>query len=328
MKTTFFGRIRAMAGGPRRQRSGMTLIEILIAMGILAIGMMGILTLFPLAIRNISIAVNRTMGAAVAKNAIASLSMYAVDLSRLDASFPPVVIGEVAADGTNNGSNVLLEGVGGNMSWAIYAYHTDNPPGIGHGVPRRSFQMPDDLANADAVGRDFDGKPGVDAVTVPWHTDFGWTATFLPMPVNDDPGNDDLADEDPVDGIDNDGDLSTDEDDVNITPTTIYAVQVAVWRNYRLIYPAAAAPTGTFKSGESEVSILGADAEFWTKVKPGDFIRHKDHGIWYQIAELSGGSVFLAGEFSHPVDSISGDVEVASRFRLVAIYDSAVGGSE
>jgi len=43
------------------------------------------------------------------------------------------------------------------------------------------------------------------------------------VPVNDDPDNDDLADEDPVDGVDNDGDLEVDEDPIEIGGIT-YAI--------------------------------------------------------------------------------------------------------
>jgi hypothetical protein len=58
----------------------MTLVEILIATGILALGMMGILSLLPYAIRNTADSVHNTIGASVAKTAMASLKEYCVDL--------------------------------------------------------------------------------------------------------------------------------------------------------------------------------------------------------------------------------------------------------
>jgi type II secretory pathway pseudopilin PulG len=58
----------------------MTLVEILIATGILALGMMGILSLLPYAIRNTADSVHNTIGASVAKTAMASLKEYCLDL--------------------------------------------------------------------------------------------------------------------------------------------------------------------------------------------------------------------------------------------------------
>jgi type II secretory pathway pseudopilin PulG len=60
----------------------MTLVEILIATGILALGMMGILSLLPYAIRNTADSVHNTIGASVAKTAMASLKEYCLDLDK------------------------------------------------------------------------------------------------------------------------------------------------------------------------------------------------------------------------------------------------------
>ena len=317
------------AGGSGR--SGMTLIEILIAMGIFTIGVMGILTLFPVAIRNVSVAVNRTMGAAVAKNAIASIRLYAIDLS--------VAPGVYATIGTP--SFITLDGRSGvSFSHAIRDYHRHATKGryLGQGVYHDSFKIPGDVTLPASLSGGGGGY-----VAVPWHQDMGWTATLRPTPKDGD--GDGVADEDPkgvdkfdVDHefVDDDGDdpgdgTLTDEDEPNIDDDTVYQAQIAVWRNYALV--ASAGVTADFGNDSRTVDIAhGGDTDLWNKVKPGDYIRHVGHGVWYQIAQvlpgagLADGQIVLSEKFSHPFAApLSGPIELANRFRLVALYDTVVG---
>ncbi len=208
----------------------------------------------------------------------------------------------------------------------------------------------------------------------------GLTAVFVPIPIDELADGDELGDEDPLDGIDNDGDGSIDEDPVDgidndgdgltdedpldgididndedgltnedppvITDTSIYSVQVAVWHNYRLIADiddgAPGGVKGLFRLGfPDEVLISDENGEFWRKVRPGDYIRHRAHGIWYRIEELDKPTVRLVQEFKHPMLVQSGDflnprdflnpggrparVDLASRFRLVTLHEGVVG---
>jgi len=326
-------------------RSAMTLIEILMAMGIFMLGVIGILTLFPVAIRNISIAVNRTIGAAVAKNAIASMRFFAIDLSVAPDEFATITDGAPP--------DTELKGQPGfSFSHAVRDYHlaaaTDGRY-LGHGVYNQdSFKIPGDVnLPASLIGG------GGAYVAVPWHADFGWTATLRPMPKDDD--GDGLKDEEPA-GIDDDGDGSFGDDPPNIDDNTVYQAQIAVWRNYALIKSRDAMgnfTTGKFHpygnlllqypkadAGKVYIKECGAgDPDLWNRVKPGDYIRHRGHGVWYQIAEVQPGTapapyqgqIILARAYSHPFAreaagaTLEGDVEFANRFRLVALYDTVIG---
>jgi len=310
-----------------RARAAMTLIEILIAMGILALGMMGILTLFPLAIRSIGKAVDRTIGSAVAKNVVASLDNYAIELSDT-ATYQGVL--DLNQDGAANPSDdAYLDGSSQlwGLSAAITAYNAgliaDGQPALGHGVPRRTFRIPEDLSGPTAL-YDSDGDGNPDSVPVPWHTDFRWTATFVPTPVDDD--SDGYGDNDPVGGG------FGGADDVNISDQNPFTVQVAVWRNFRLTSNIGS-PTGTFHYDSPYVDISGAAPAFWSRVRAGDYLRHEAHGIWYQILELdeAGGRAVLAENFTHPVLTPSytsqgpDPIELASQWRLVALHEAIVG---
>jgi len=169
-------------------------------------------------------------------------------------------------------------------------------------------------------------------VACPWDADFGWTATLWPTPLDDD--GDGFADEDPAGscaGVDNDGDWQVDEDGPNVTDRTIWGVQVwgvqvAVWRKFQLI-GGGGTPTGTFSRGSSIVPVAGATAEFWKRVKTGDFVRHRDYGVWCRIAEVDSANsrLILAAPFAYPVAAIGGEIEVASRFHLISTYDATIG---
>ncbi|KXB05751.1 hypothetical protein AKJ51_04845, partial [candidate division MSBL1 archaeon SCGC-AAA382A20] len=68
----------------KTQNCRFTLIEILIAVAILAVATMGIFSIFPYSIRNVSLAVNKTVSGSVARTAVVSLRQYRLDLSRLN----------------------------------------------------------------------------------------------------------------------------------------------------------------------------------------------------------------------------------------------------
>jgi len=264
----------------------MTLIEILIAAGILALGMVGILSLFLLAIHNVSTAVSRTVGASVARQAAVSLEHYSLDLAALDT---PAVASVGGID---------LDGSGANVCGAI-----STVANVGDGWADPCFRLPEGCILPDALKGDAAGN----CVKVRWNPDYGWTATFLPIDAGD---------------------------PVVITDRTRYCVQIAIWRHHKLFSEEVigtgpgSPPTGAFTSGSPVVVIGNESPEFWTRVKPGDYIRHADVGVWYQIAELNEpdpGDVTLSGNFWHPVPGpLSGAVEVASRLRLIGLYDAAL----
>jgi len=320
------------AGGSGR--SAMTLIEILMAMGIFMLGVIGILTLFPVAIRNISIAVNRTIGAAVAKNAIASMRLFAIDLYWVPSDFATI----------HATSDIELDGrFGSSFSHAVRDYHLDAIASggtdgryLGHGIYHDPFKIPEDVELSDVLKGDINGDGTPEYVAVPWHPDFGWTATLRPMPKDDNVPPNALADEAPA-GI------GAGDDPPNIDDNTAYQTQIAVWRNYALIDSAGTTgisakgkfhPAPQYLVDQDRVAITdvgGAGSDLWNRVKPGDYIRHRRHGVWYQIAEVlpATGEIILTKAYAHPfareAAPLEGEVQFANRFRLVALYDTVIG---
>jgi len=147
-------------------RRGMTLMEILVATGILAMGMMGICALLPLGIRNTATSVDRTIGASVAKTAITSLQHETVDL------------------GFGTAATVLdcldkLDGTPGNIAKAILYYKND-----GNTIDRGSaFVIPGFLSNASQFGTsDVVILKEWDEANTKWvETEYYWAATFIPL---------------------------------------------------------------------------------------------------------------------------------------------------
>lgn len=307
----------------------MTLIEILIAMGILAVGMLGILALFPLAVRSISVAVNRTLGAAAAKNMIVSLRQYSIDLSQAGAG----PYGQIDMGGAGT---AYLDGSSGTLSGALAGYHANTP--LGHGYPVATFRIPEDLSNGAALASRFNGL----ALPVSFHEDVGVSAVFVPLPSDDDV--DGYADEDPpgTTPANFDGDGATDEDGIavggTVTDQTLYSVQVAAWRDCKLLTDiddgSPGYVTGTFSfDNPTRVAIDDENEDFWNKVKDGDYIRHHDYGIWYQIHDVdrANSRVVLSQPFRHSVLVNAGQtlgpaqVDLASRWNLVGLYNAVVG---
>jgi hypothetical protein len=73
-------------------RRSFSLVEILVAMGVLAVGMIGICALLPLGIRNTTAALHGSVGASVAQTAFTSLEHYSLDLSRENGGFDTNVL--------------------------------------------------------------------------------------------------------------------------------------------------------------------------------------------------------------------------------------------
>ena len=322
------------AAGARRgrpRRAGFTLIECLFAAAILAIGVIGILSLIPMSIHQVSTSLGSTVGATAAKNALTGLQHRQLDLCDYAAPDSPA-IGFATSFG--NGST-QLNVAGGTPIWlypdlpaAICDYHR-NTALVGCGISAPTFKVPG-LAGEQfftpgtwaALGILPAGQNNPDFIPVPWARDFGWTAVFVPISADDD-GDGDLTNEDAFDGVDNDGDGLVDEDDL-IMPGTCYRVQVAVWRAYRLLYNGT--PNGTF-TNNSNVVALSLTAP---NARQGDYIRLDRYGVWHKIAAIQGTAVTLQAPFNHPSPGaappggFTGPVSIASNFKLLGLYETVI----
>ena len=261
-------------------RRGMTLVEILIAMGVLSVGMISICALLPLGIRNTAVATGRTVGASVAKTASVSLEGDAVDLSQLSADTAEVL---------GDSGTLALDGDSGDLQLAIKSYNDRADRTIS---AQRGFQIPGDLENATTFG---DGNvvnyKQWDSGASQWvETAYGWSATLIPQGT--------------------------------ISLQTTYTAQIAVWRNCKLIDSAAVG--ANFHVDNPQVAIVTAPEAWWGAVAAGDYVREINHGVWYKIAAVSkpDGKLILATDFPH--DAVGTQLEVASRFRLLALYGSVV----
>lgn len=278
------------------RRTGLTLIEILIAMGILAFGLFGILTLFPIAIRNISIATGRTTAAGVAKSAITSLENGYLDIrghwltsedevaGQDDWTVNPKLAGSPLYDiyRTKSASAFPPFPINPQFCRAIqYFAASGGIVGDGSTEQQRTFQLPRDLDDADSDIIEPTGAPG-----------YGWTATFLPL-------------------------------SNVIDLRTRYRVQIAVWRDYGLRYDGSGGNfTGTFQTGDSvDLHWFAFDAN------PGDYIRLDRLGIWCRIEDVDDDKrgVTLTVPFKHPSGvALSGPVSIASRFNLLGLYETGI----
>jgi len=240
--------------GSSGPRAGLTLTEILIATGILLVGMLGALSVFPLALRNVQTALDRTSGAAAAENVLSALQRRQLGIT---APAPGHALYDESADSTASKIGYMKEennpeadekdwDTYDTMADVIAAYHLADTKRVGWGLRPvdgaegtiwPTFRVPGDIEN-DITGVN-------DAVSVPENPQLDWTAVFVPRTKNDNnywyPGSDPLGDAD-GDGDDEDDDfgpdddpiISSDPDDAD-TPdikTPRYRVQVAVWRNY------------------------------------------------------------------------------------------------
>ena len=270
MRITFSTALKVAVG---KRREGFTLMEILMAMGILAFGLFGVLTLFPVAIRSVGVAVNQTTGPAVGQDAILGLQRPEID----------------------QGYGFDID-IASGETWPEYV-PTAGTFGDGFAPSPATFKIPDHT------------NLGPGTVTPQWATSYGWTASFLPLTI-------------PID----------DETD--------YRVQVAVWRDYDLIYDGATTATFTLLladgSNLSEAQLvtgIGGASDLTDRVSAGDYVRLDDHGVWYRIATVVDAStVELVSPFRHPavlrippVLTLTGACSFASRFRLIGLHETEVG---
>jgi hypothetical protein len=128
----------------------MTLVEVLVAMGVLAVGMIGICALFPLAIRNTGTSVNKTGGASMAKCVLESLRRGHFD---------------------------LRPGPGGNSSVA------DAMPSRSGSHRFDNVRIPAQLKpqHLPATVRSDPGGNNPMYIACTWNDKLGWTATLVPQ---------------------------------------------------------------------------------------------------------------------------------------------------
>ncbi len=238
--------------GSSDPRAGLTLTEILIATGILLVGMLGALSVFPLALRNVQTAMDRTSGAAVADNVFSALDRRQLGItapapgSALPSNPEAPKIGYMDQPSPTAGGVAWDADTFDNMAEVIRSYHINTEPrGLGlrpvhdaGGAIWRTFRVPEDIENGGSIA-------GVgEAVSVPENPQLDWTAVFVPRTKNDNgvwyPGSDPYGD--PSGNADDDGNTVTDDDPIISSDwtddttadvsTPRYRVQVAVWRNY------------------------------------------------------------------------------------------------
>jgi hypothetical protein len=323
-------------------RSGLTLIECLFAAAILAAGVIGIMSLVPFSIRQVGASMASTTSASVAKNALVSLGRRQLDLADYPAAdYPGNITDRLFATRfrdawANANSSRLNVGAAGtplalypDMPSAIFAYHVNTAAvGDGSATGAPTFKVPGLPTEQYFTAGTWSGlgipvpvgnNPSV--IPVPWASDYGWTATFLPISADDD--GDGTFDEDSVDGNDNDSDGLVDEDGL-IMPGTSYRVQVAVWRAYRLrCGPGATAVNGTFTDNGAAPGTVSLSAAVLDAL-PGDYIRLDRYGIWFKIAAISGTDVTLIGQFRHPGSLGFGAVSIASPVNLIGLYEGVI----
>ena len=158
-------RLRVFAGD---LRGGMTLLEVLIGIFVLTVGLLGILTLFPVSIDSVGTMMKRTNAAQVASSAAVSLQKGAIKLYNDDYSNN---WGRVR----NAVSNYCIESSNCSNK-VLYNAFEDWPDAISQAAfGSNNFQIPRDLA-VDATMHDGN------VVTAEWAPDgYGWTASFVPM---------------------------------------------------------------------------------------------------------------------------------------------------
>lgn len=316
---------RARAG-----RAGMTLIEILIAMGILAMGLFGVLSLFPVAIRNVGMSVNRTRAVGIAEDAIYSMRNKHLDMRMLSD-----MVSRTGNENADTERFTVATSIAPQLSdltgmrsfphliqWFMAQKSQD---AVGWGCPAGTGKLPgptfkigdpkflfynwnpqDD--QADNAG--FVPVLEYDHLSDQWMpSQFGWTASFLPL-------------------------------DADFDAQTSYRVQVAVWRNYDLRYGSDDTNDPRYRELSEELEGDGTQPEVVLnrpvpEARPGDYFRVDMHGVWYRIESVEEdnghGVVNLVAPFRHPAGAGAFDpgsapdplsVSIASSNRLIGIYDS------
>ena len=352
----------------RLSRSGMTLTEVLFAMGILLVGVLSIMSLVPVAIHQVITSSDNTLGAAIGQSAIVSLQNGQLDMGNYEVdtaiypnppdymyrfnefyrspdALPDTVLMHLRFFDNHVEADTDLYSYG-NWPAAIHALHRDrvddNQRGFGNGAAvngqvRPSFTIPGDTPIFTSAT--WDGLVNQSApqlVPVPWAQDYYWSATFLPIPADDD--LDGSEDNDPYEYDSGLGYGTGGADDL-IMPGTHYRVQVAVWRwvnpNSKLmLYDETDGIRANWTVGSKQVQLApGSDIRLANQF---DYIRMDDYGVWYRIAEYdfanASDTVTLVTPFKHPDDTVGAftnrSISVASDFKLVGVYEAIVESSD
>ena len=325
-----------------RARRAMTLVEILIAIGILAVGMMCICSLLPLGIRNTAVSVDRTVAASVAKTAMESMKHASFDLTAVQASNPDSC-GRVANAplGLNRS---LVRAIA--EYWAYGANGSAFPDGrmlgiFGTGASSPGgFMVPADVELLLQFRGGATTNPA-EFVRFPDNPEYGWTATLIPTVIEDNDhdgrsGEDKWGPGTPPTRVDGDGDSNAD-DAPEFTDTTSYYAQIAIWRvtgNSLDIKVFAYSTTVKILNSSNGVAVLAGDDgdQFLKAAKPGDYMARGFHRIWYQITNVDAENrkIGLAKKFYTPYllaneeATGAGPVLLASRYKLVAIYNTVI----
>lgn len=338
---------RARTGGPR---AGMTLVEILIAVGILAFGMFGILTMFPVAIRNVQTNFGNTRAAGVARQVTSAMQQGEITLAPDVWNTPTDMKNNLGAGGAPVDWSTLGL-TGGNppksIGAVIYQAEQGNIGGlttadrVGNGAGNPAFQIgavdPTNTGGMPWLYTTLGGdpspvvpiyRPGItDGDGEPEQTDFGWSATFMPL-------------------TDQNNNLT---DGVQVGPSTLYRAQISVWRDHQLKY----GPTGVtvdtlwgYDGNDNDGDGTDDDPTEHQMIlltqpipdaNPGDYIRINRHGVWYKIEAIGqvGGQprlVELVGKYQIPgggaLAGTNPTVSIASHYRLLGTFETMVGPRE
>jgi Tfp pilus assembly protein PilV len=301
----------------------MTLIEVLIAIFILAIGLVGILALFPVAVDGVGTVLKRSHGADLAENASVALAMGGVKLYASGATndWRPV---DAAGHTVKFADDTLPAApVSGWKDWPeaiskINAAAAGDTTKTYEPAARRYFQIPRDLVvdagDGDAARRTFLDRTGdlVSPASVAGETalsdGYGWSATLMPI-------------------------------DATIDASTRYRVQIAIWRRHELTYYG---PTAGFNvkfakdkndgDDQSVATLQSVPDGFTDRVVVGDYIRRRDIGVWHKITAVleDAGKVEIRVTPDLSPDTPTGqpkEFEIASRRWLVGLYETMIDPS-
>jgi len=279
-------------------RAGMTLIEILMGTFILSVGLMGILSMFPVAMRAVEQTGGQTTGPAAGRNAALSLEMGEVDVWDYHDEY---------LDGRFRIKGTAL------TSWwhwpeAVYAYAQAYASSVDGTENNPTFRIGGEMTGLLLDDAPLEYVPFAD-------TDYGWTATFLPL-------------SDVTVTLDRTGYR------VQIAVWRNYRslIYSGVGRGYEYVYSGSTTRI-TIKDG---ATAAPGELEFAQRVSAGDYLRLDTLGIWYRIVEVEDPPkdgdnylhVVVAGNVIHPRESdlrnLLSPISVASRFNLVGLYETVV----
>lgn len=322
----------------------MTLMEVLVAVIVLAVGMSGVLALFPIAVDSVGTMSKRTHADTIARNAITSLKAGRLRMWGIqDDNDVETTYGLTAPLGdwcVRNATGIAAVKVGEFVDWP-------QAIALAGGYSRtRGFKIPEDLVPyADFFNYDGGVPVSVSPVTVKTWT---WT-DFKTYQVNQavrptkpngycyvatTAGN--SGGVEPT-WPEKDGATLTDDgvqwvcrwnyppgygwtatflpDFDSITRNSNYDVQIAVWRKF------VAKDCSIMSGASGDTVTLSVDFSSW--LLPGDYIRSKDKvGVWYRIASVNGKTIKTVG--NHGFDSAVDTAQCASHLWLTKLYQTRI----